>query len=203
MQVTSKRSAIVLKMMIALGVAATALTVGSAAASAATDQVSAAPHASTVTEYYHGRAFHNFSPTQWNGASNCAVDNPTTVHCFDSSAQMARYTDAQSASIRANSPNAPLVSCSGWTKIWDGPNWTNRGLAFSDWGYAMNLNSYVAVPFDVRSWFSDGQRGYNSNNCDARIFAGSNATGSNILLPKYAHSISINFNSYSIELYHP
>lgn len=207
MQVKSNRCAAAFKAMATVGAAIAALIAGGASATAATDQVSKIPAASTVAEYYHGAVFHNFSPSNWNGATNCAVDSTTVVHCFDTSDQMAAYTRAQSAARAANgarvSPDSPQVSCSGWTKIWSGTSWTGRGLAFSDWGYAMNLNSYVQTPFVVKSWFSNGQRGYNSNNCDARIFTGFNATGNNILLPKNAEALSISFNADSIELYKP
>lgn len=160
--------------------------------------------ANQITEHYRG-ATYAFSPTNWHGAKDCAIVGRTSVYCFDTSAQMGTYTTTLSKEhARLQSRLAhPDVSCSGFTKIWDGPKWTQRGLAFSDWGYPMNLDSYVTVPFPVVSWFSDGQRDYSPNNCDARIFANNGGSGNSIKLPKFAESTSMYFKTRSIELYKP
>lgn len=189
----------------AIAVAVTAAVGVSADAAVA----STPPDRAGITEYYHGMSY-PFSPSDWRGATDCAVKSKTAVFCFDTADQLNAWTAEDEAATRRPlttvSPNtAQGYNCTGWTKIWNGPNWTNRGLAFSDWGYAMDINSYYTGTFVTESWFSDAQRGYNTpNSCNARIFKGTGGTGTNILLPANAHSLSMSFSpTESIELYKP
>ncbi len=184
----------------ALCVLAAVILSGSQVASAATPAVRTA--APAVTEYYNGGVY-TLTPHNWHGAKDCAVIRRTLAHCFDSATQLNAFTARTEPATNTVHPLG--FNCSGWTKIWNGRNWTNRGLAFSDWGYPMNLDSYVTPPFEVISWFSDGQRGYSSNNCWARIFKGRNGTGSFLYLPADGESVDLGtpYPTYSIELYRP
>jgi hypothetical protein len=185
------------------------LALGSGPASASTSRTTSAP-APAITEYYDGHTY-ALTPTNWHGAKDCAVVSPTVLACFDTAAEMGGYTSGQTAKVEqsdalTSDPVAtPFVSCSGWTKIWNGANWTGTGLAFHDWGYPQNLNSYTPTPFHLISWFSDGQRGYAANNCNGNAFAGNNGTGNYIGLPKNAESKNRGtaWLTDSIELYHP
>lgn len=188
-----------------------ALTAGPASAQVKPSSATAATSGTLkVTEYYQGQTY-RLSPTNWHGAKACAIVTPTVAHCFDNAAQLDAFTATPAANPAAGTvePDGSVVpdgfNCSGYTKIWNGPNWTNIGLAFKDWGYAQNLNSYTQVPFQVISWFSDGQRSYSPNNCPAWIFEGANGTGSGLYLPPDAHAKNLGspWPTYSIELYHP
>jgi hypothetical protein len=160
---------------------------------------------SPIVEHYNGRVF-TLTPTNWHGAKDCAVVTRTSVYCFDTAAQMNQFTASAAAYPPPQAADVPPPSsCSGYTKIWNGPNWTNIGLAFHDWGYWQNLSSYTTVPFRVISWFSDGQRGYSKNNCDANINTANNGGGSNKFLPKCAEAknLGTSWPSYSIKLNSP
>lgn len=155
-----------------------------------------------MTEHYRGRTY-ILTPGNWHGATNCAIVTPTQANCFDSAAQMSAFTSS-TAALAPDSVSRRGVNCSGYTKIWSGASWTGTGLAFHDWGYPQNLNSYVTTPFTVHSWFSDGQRAYASNNCNGALFSGYNGTGASVGLPKAAHALNgPNFAAFSIELFQP
>lgn len=169
--------------------------------------------AAAVTEYYNGGTY-QLSPGHWHGASACAIVTPTVAYCFDNASELNTFTATPAANPLSGqrmpdgsyAPDVPDgYNCSGYTKIWNGVNWTNTGLAFKDWGYAQNLNSYTPVPFRVISWFSDGQRAYGPNSCPANIFQGSNGTGAARYLPANAEAKNMGtaWPSYSIELYKP
>lgn len=123
----------------------------------------------TVTEHFNGQTF-TLTPSDWHGATDCAIVTPSQAYCFNSDAQFAAFTRTPraadgSASSAAAAPASTGV-CNGWAKIWNGANWTGRGLAFEDYGYQQYLGDYVTVPFNVVSWFTDGQRGYSAmTNC--------------------------------------
>jgi hypothetical protein len=122
---------------------------------------------------------------------DCAIVTPTDVYCFDTADEMNAFT----ATPPANPPDGPPTifrtgTCSGYTKIWDGVNWTNRGFAFHDWGFPQSLAPYYSGTFYVRSWFSDGQRGYRASNCNGRLFSNSNGTGGWFDMPNHAEARS-------------
>jgi hypothetical protein len=78
-----------------------------------------------ITEFYDGGTY-AFSADNWHGASDCAVDSPTVVHCFDTGAELDAYTPQPASSRTGKKANAqPDVSCSGSTKIWSGSSWTS------------------------------------------------------------------------------
>jgi hypothetical protein len=158
-----------------------------------------------VVEHYHGKTF-VLTPTNWHGAKDCAIVARTSAYCFDNADQMNAFTETPEAYPALAGGLQPLVSCSGYTKIWNGTNWTGTGLAFNDWGYWQNLNSYTTVPFKVISWFSDGQRSYAPNNCNGHLNNGNGGGGgSTIALPECAHALNMGtaFNAYSIKLDSP
>ncbi|HEY0225753.1 MAG TPA: hypothetical protein VGC05_05005 [Mycobacterium sp.] len=128
----------------------------------------------SVVEHFGGQTF-TLTPTNWHGATDCAIVSPTKAYCFDSNAAFNTFTDVprdtNGAAVvsQGASPTAPISTtatpdatgtCDGWAKIWNGTNWTGRGLAFEDYGYQQYLGDYVTVPFEVMSWFTDGERGY-------------------------------------------
>ena len=130
----------------------------------------AAPAATPVVEYYAGHVY-TLTPGNWHGATDCAIQSAHVAHCFDNNADFAAFTTAHSTSTTPNTSTdavqpAATGTCNGWLKIWDGANFTNRGLAFEDYGSLQYLSSYVNPPFNLRSWFTDGQRGYSRmTNC--------------------------------------
>ena len=146
--------------------AAAALAMPSGAASAATS--------AGIIEHYAGQTY-ALTPGNWNGATECAFVSATVAYCFNNDAAFETFTseprnaDGQAVQSSASAGSAsPDTSgtCNGWAKIWDGANWTDTGLAFEDYGYLQNLANYVNTPFEVRSWFTDGQRGYSAmTNC--------------------------------------
>ena len=124
----------------------------------------AGPSPLQVTEHFNGQTF-TLTPGDWHGAKDCAIVTPTDAYCFSSDAAFDEFTSVSRAPN--GSAMTPAVSvrpdsgvCNGWAKIWNGANWTGTGLAFEDYGYQQYLGDYTTVPFNVVSWFTDGQRGY-------------------------------------------
>lgn len=144
--------------------AAIALVLASPAAPAlasASDRPAATKSRTEILEHYQGRIF-KFDRNTWGGASDCAVMDASNVYCFDNNLEFNSFTDMQSLQASAASGLAPntaaVTTCNGWAKIWDGPSYTNRGLAFRSTG-KQYLGDYAPVPFNLRSWFTNGQRG--------------------------------------------
>jgi hypothetical protein len=158
-----------------------------------------------IVEHYHGRIF-RLTPRNWHGAKDCVVVEPTNVYCFDTADEMNAFTATPAANPVEGPPTILRTSgtCSGYTKIWNGVNWTNRGFAFHDWGFPQSLAAYYPGIFYVRSWFSDGQRGYPPSNCNGRLFSNSNGSGGSYGLPSRAESRNMPaFGARSIWLYQP
>jgi hypothetical protein len=162
----------------------------------------AASSSTSVVEHFNGKTY-ILTPGNWHGAKDCAIVAPTQAYCFSTDAAFAAFTAPRPSSAKATAP-ATTGTCDGYTKIWNGANWTGTGLAFRDYGYAQNLDAYVATPFQVVSWFSDGQRSYAPDTtCNMRLWTGFNATGNYHTLPANAHATNMPaYNTDSIELYH-
>lgn len=190
--------------------AASAIFLGLGTVTAHAEPAGSAPQQRPVTEYYDG-ATYTLTPGHWHGASACAVVTPTGAYCFDNATELDAFTSTPAANPSAGQrmPDGTFApygyDCSGYTKIWNGVNWTNTGLAFKDWGYPQNLNSYVQTPFRVISWFSDDQRGYYPNSCPANIFQGYNGGGAGKYLPANAEAKNLGaaWPTDSIELCKP
>lgn len=118
-----------------------------------------------VTEYYRGHVY-SLTPTNWHGATNCAVVESYVAYCYDTKNELTAFTNSPLSSRQSaitGSPDSTTGTCNGWVKIWDGPNWTGRGLAFHNYDNSGNdqyLGDYAPVPFSLHSWFTDGQRSY-------------------------------------------
>jgi hypothetical protein len=165
----------------------------------------AATTRTSVIEHYNGKTY-TLSPGNWHGATNCAIVTPTDAYCFDTDAEFASFTNSDPAtgpmatsSVTSDATAAATGTCNGWAKIWNGTNFTNRGLAFHNYGNQQYLGDYVTVPFNVRSWFTDGQRGYEPmTNCYAYV-----NDPQFIELHTNAHSLNTGGRQVSfIELFH-
>jgi hypothetical protein len=196
-------------------VAALAVTAG-LAMSAAPGMAAAsatAPKTVRVAEHFQGRTY-TLTPGNWHGATQCAVVTPTVAYCFRSEAQFAAFTStARSAdgsavtaghtSAMGTASPAATGACDGWAKIWNGANFTNRGLAFQDYGYNQNLSDYVTVPFYVVSYFTNGQREYAPmTNCYGNLW--NSAGTSKFRLHTNASATNLgtsSFNAWHIQLY--
>ena len=152
-----------------------------------------------VTEHYHGRTF-ALAPGNWRGAKDCAIVKQE-AYCFDTDAEFEAFTSVKRAVNGAVVPQSdPVpVKCNGWAKIWTGANYTNRGLAFQDRDILQYLGDYAPVPFYVKSWFTNGQRGYSKmTNCYGELYDSSgtqvgflhtNAAATNLGTPWGAYTI--------------
>jgi hypothetical protein len=134
-----------------------------------------------VTEHYDGKLL-ALAPGNWHGARDCAVVAQGDAYCFDTEAQFAAFTSvkraADGSAVSAAVSPSTTGNCNGWAKIWNGTKWTGTGLAFEEYGVLQHLSDYVTTPFNVKSWFTDGQRGYNSmTNCYGAIFNASGKLG--------------------------
>jgi len=165
-------------MQILRPMAAVAVAALTAAVPLAATQTVASASGVGIVEHYDGQTY-TLTPGNWNGATECAFVSPTDAYCFSNDSAFEAFTgeprnaegQAVQASAVASATPAASGTCNGWAKIWNGPNFTDTGLAFENYGYIQALQDYVNVPFEVESWFTDGQRGYSAmTNCYGRLY---------------------------------
>lgn len=143
-----------------------------------TATASPATSSAGVTEYYDGQVF-TLTPTNWHGATDCAIVTPTVAYCFSSNQAFNEFTPSSVGYTPAVTPDCngttDICKCNGAAKIWDGADFTDTGLAFYDYGYQQDLSSYTTTPFNIVSWFTDGQRDYSPmTDCTADAYTPGN-----------------------------
>jgi hypothetical protein len=200
----SRMAALAVTVFTATCLSVAASPVASAASKAG--QSVAPPGRSGITEHYQGRTF-PFNRDTWGGAKDCAVMDASNVYCFATEREFSDFTNSHSTGTTAADTASSMAltttgTCNGWAKIWDGANYTNRGLAFHDYGFSQYLGDYAPVPFNVRSWFTNGQRGYTAmTNCWGWTLNQAQ-TSALVVLHTNAQALSITpAGSYYIELF--